>query len=82
MPLGTVRAHRQHPHHRPLYGLLLREAPRTEQVDVDVELELCGLCSAYVEDRDKHVTWHERLTDTMTNLVISISALERQNHKD
>jgi hypothetical protein len=47
-----------------------------------LELNVCGLCSAYVEDREKHVTWHERITDTMTNLVISISALERQNRKE
>jgi hypothetical protein len=38
---------------------------------------ICGICSAVVVDREKHVSFHERRTDTRTNLVMSISQLER-----
>lgn len=56
---------------------------QTEEAELEaLQLDVCRLCSAYVEDRERHVTWHERITDTLTNLVISISALERQNQKD
>jgi hypothetical protein len=42
-----------------------------------LEMDVCNICSAYVDDRERHVTWHERRTDSTTNLVISISHLDR-----
>jgi hypothetical protein len=52
------------------------EAGESQELEA-IEGETCNICSAYVFDREKHVTWHERRTDSTTNLVISISHLDR-----
>jgi hypothetical protein len=53
-----------------------------QHLDMNPELtfdpeNICGICSAVVVDREKHVSFHERRTDSTTNLVISISHLDR-----
>jgi hypothetical protein len=55
-----------------------RQAEELEK-DVDVTyLQECTGCAAAVYDREKHVTRHERDINTLTNLVISISGLDRR----
>jgi hypothetical protein len=56
---------------------------QTEEVELEaLEMDVCNVCSAYVADRDKHVSWHERTIDTITNLVMSIGAVERRTYTD
>jgi hypothetical protein len=50
-----------------------------DQVELEaLELDVCTACGAYVDNREKHVTWHERQLDTMTNLTISVSTLQHR----
>lgn len=56
---------------------------QTEEVELEaLEMDVCNVCSAYVADRERHVTWHERTLDTITNLVMSIAALERRSYAE
>jgi hypothetical protein len=55
-----------------------RQAEELEK-DVDVTyLAECTACGAAVYDREKHVDRHERDLDRITNLVLTISDLQRK----
>jgi hypothetical protein len=48
-----------------------------EPFDV-LDMELCTACSAYVQDREKHVTKHEEQLNTMSNLMAAIRGVDHR----
>jgi len=58
--------------------LTLEEFQAGEPQELEtIEATICTACSAYVQDREKHVARHERDLDTLANLVMTTSTLDR-----